>query len=572
MPINYPTSLDTLTNPIPGGTGIGSPITSPNHADQHANANDAIEALQAKVGITASTPARGKRLLSDATGSTLYDRIGRYDVREWGSITGADNTAVVQAAITEVSTLETEVDGSAGNDGETVHGGVLQLPTNLLWVSGLTMASNVVLEGPGHNHGRTGTNKGAYVARLKQLASSDQPLITVPKGVIGYGFRRISMDGNKSHQTQSITNHDGIHIEEVNVSQFAANVATLNAPFEGLVIENFLGKGINCSAVHIAPHINDCLIRRCDIGIRMGCTDWRISGTNITACTTYGLWVAKGQGRLIALDIFGNGRGVHIDEDPAFGYGSPKRVTGFGCHISNNDKEAVYVGSGTTITSWTACHFYDNSEAGAGLYSNVLIDSTDSSHSFDAACVFGDTASNVMYDIEIGGGATVTDYALHQGGYATNGGISNHFELLRDYRQEGQPNNAHISFDTPGDLAVTYSRRFLRWEKHGRKVTVYIDLVTSSFTYTTASGTFAVQALPFDAKNLSGSGNGLGPCAMTGWNKAGYTQTNFRGPAGGGPNIRVRISGPGQPLADLTTAEIPSGSTIQILGSLEYEV
>lgn len=49
MATNFPTSLDTLTNPL-----AGDPTTNPSHALQHANANDAIEALEAKVGINGS--------------------------------------------------------------------------------------------------------------------------------------------------------------------------------------------------------------------------------------------------------------------------------------------------------------------------------------------------------------------------------------------------------------------------------------------------------------------------------------------------------------------------------------
>jgi hypothetical protein len=45
----FPTSLDALTNPTSTDA-----LTSPSHADQHANANDAIEALQAKVGVNGS--------------------------------------------------------------------------------------------------------------------------------------------------------------------------------------------------------------------------------------------------------------------------------------------------------------------------------------------------------------------------------------------------------------------------------------------------------------------------------------------------------------------------------------
>jgi len=50
MATNFPNSLDSLTNPA-----ITDQLSSPSHAAQHANANDAIEQLQAKVGVNSST-------------------------------------------------------------------------------------------------------------------------------------------------------------------------------------------------------------------------------------------------------------------------------------------------------------------------------------------------------------------------------------------------------------------------------------------------------------------------------------------------------------------------------------
>jgi hypothetical protein len=46
---NFPTSLDSLTNPTSSDS-----LNSPSHSAQHANSNDAIEALQAKVGADSS--------------------------------------------------------------------------------------------------------------------------------------------------------------------------------------------------------------------------------------------------------------------------------------------------------------------------------------------------------------------------------------------------------------------------------------------------------------------------------------------------------------------------------------
>jgi len=49
MTTSFPASLDTLTNPTSGDS-----LNSPSHSGQHADANDAIEALQAKVGVDSS--------------------------------------------------------------------------------------------------------------------------------------------------------------------------------------------------------------------------------------------------------------------------------------------------------------------------------------------------------------------------------------------------------------------------------------------------------------------------------------------------------------------------------------
>lgn len=56
MPTSYPGALDALTNPA-----TTDPLTAPSHAGQHADANDAIEAIQAELGTdpagTAATVA-----------------------------------------------------------------------------------------------------------------------------------------------------------------------------------------------------------------------------------------------------------------------------------------------------------------------------------------------------------------------------------------------------------------------------------------------------------------------------------------------------------------------------------
>jgi len=52
MAITYPTTIDSLTNPSSTDT-----LDSPSHSDQHADINDAVEALEAKVGVDSSAVA-----------------------------------------------------------------------------------------------------------------------------------------------------------------------------------------------------------------------------------------------------------------------------------------------------------------------------------------------------------------------------------------------------------------------------------------------------------------------------------------------------------------------------------
>lgn len=65
MATNYPTSLDTLTNPT-----SADKVDTVDHAAQHANSNDAIEALEAKVGADSSAVTTSHDYkLSGVTGS-----------------------------------------------------------------------------------------------------------------------------------------------------------------------------------------------------------------------------------------------------------------------------------------------------------------------------------------------------------------------------------------------------------------------------------------------------------------------------------------------------------------------
>ncbi len=97
MAINYPTSLDTFTNPI-----AGDPLSSPDHATQHANINDAVEALETKVAIgntvlgtyTSYTPTFPSGLtVGNATVTSAYCRVNNF-VHYWGRVLWGSTTSI----------------------------------------------------------------------------------------------------------------------------------------------------------------------------------------------------------------------------------------------------------------------------------------------------------------------------------------------------------------------------------------------------------------------------------------------------------------------------------------------
>jgi hypothetical protein len=100
MAITYPTTLDVFTNPVASDL-----LTSPDHATQHANINDAVEALEAKVAIgntvlgtyTAYTPTLTGITLGNGTITGQYARVNNL-VHVTGTLTLGSTSAVTGTA------------------------------------------------------------------------------------------------------------------------------------------------------------------------------------------------------------------------------------------------------------------------------------------------------------------------------------------------------------------------------------------------------------------------------------------------------------------------------------------
>ena len=102
MAINYPTSLDSFTNP-----SASSLLTSPSHAQQHADINDAMEAVQTKLAIgntvvgtyTAYTPSISSGVtIGNGVVTGAYCRVNNF-VHLYGKFTLGSTSAVTGSVV-----------------------------------------------------------------------------------------------------------------------------------------------------------------------------------------------------------------------------------------------------------------------------------------------------------------------------------------------------------------------------------------------------------------------------------------------------------------------------------------
>lgn len=125
-----------------------------------------------------------------------------------------------------------------------------------------------------------------------------------------------------------------------------------------------------------------------------------------------------------------------------------------------------------------------------------------------------------------------------------------------------------ITAVTPGNLSVAYSIQFGSYIKTGKQVQLSFNLVTSTFTYTTASGSILITGLPFAANsttNISFSGS----LRMQGWTRSGYTEmVPFL--AAGQSQLTMNVSGTALGTGAEVIGSFPSGGVVILEGSLVY--
>lgn len=113
MSSTYPTTIDAFNNPA-GTTQLSDP--SYLHNQQHGDANDAIEGLEAKVGVGAGTPKANYALIGSGNGTSV-----------WG--TAWNNANLGTPAITAGTITNMQLIGTSQITGGTHNTGVFGTPT-----------------------------------------------------------------------------------------------------------------------------------------------------------------------------------------------------------------------------------------------------------------------------------------------------------------------------------------------------------------------------------------------------------------------------------------------------------
>lgn len=126
-----------------------------------------------------------------------------------------------------------------------------------------------------------------------------------------------------------------------------------------------------------------------------------------------------------------------------------------------------------------------------------------------------------------------------------------------------------LTFDTVGNLSVAYTTQLGWYQKVGNVVHLWWNIVTSTFTHTTASGNLKITGSPFVSAGTA-SFFQYGLVNWQGITKASYTQVNPRVLVSD-TQIYCVASGSGQAVSNIAFGDVPSGGTVILRGHLSYQ-
>jgi len=180
---------------------------------------------------------------------------------------------------------------------------------------------------------------------------------------------------------------------------------------------------------------------------------------------------------------------------------------------------------------------------------SLTVDSSDNVKALNGNFVIGTSGKGIDFSVD-GSAAGMTS------------------ELLDDY-EEGTWTPVVI-FTTGGDLSVTYSYQVGTYQKVGNWVIASCNLRTTGFTHTTASGSLTITGFPFAHSGTSNYDN-FSAAGWRGITKASYTNIGAY-MAGAESQCYFYASGSGQVFTDVGVADVPTGGTVILKFTLNYQI
>jgi hypothetical protein len=211
MAANFPTAQEDGTNlPNPAS---GNFQNSPSHSSQHSNANDAIKAIEAKLGIGASTPVVSRFMWGTGTGTSAWTQLTSAQL----AASLSDETGTGLAVFATSPTLTTpKIDSIVENtpsNGTSING--LNIKSSKLNTNDSVVTANITNAAVTASKLSTGaavssttaastTTSTSYTTTLADAVTSS---VTVTIGANGLALLSIRMDALNSGASANIVTY-----------------------------------------------------------------------------------------------------------------------------------------------------------------------------------------------------------------------------------------------------------------------------------------------------------------------------------------------------------------------------